>query len=115
MLHRTTEALRARGGFSAPPRDADGGVRPCDGLAREAEGEGADLVIARGRGTTNEVANGLALSKVPLGYPAAWAGERSGDGNRAGVGIAPRGVWRMHSPADRMGTTGRGSAPRYLT
>jgi YegS/Rv2252/BmrU family lipid kinase len=70
MLHRTTEALaRASGFLAVPPRlmpTAEAGH--ANDLARDAVAEGADLVIALGGdGTINEVANGLALTSIPLG------------------------------------------------
>jgi diacylglycerol kinase (ATP) len=70
ILHRTTEALaRATGFLAQTPRlmpTAESGH--ATELAREAVAQGADLVLALGGdGTINEVANGLALTQVPLG------------------------------------------------
>lgn len=70
ILHRTTEALaRATSFLAAPPQlmpTVESGH--ATDLARKAVAQGADLVLALGGdGTINEVANGLALTSVPLG------------------------------------------------
>lgn len=70
ILRRTTEALARANGFLAtrpqliPTMESGHATN----LARDAVAEGADLVLALGGdGTINEVANGLALTSVPMG------------------------------------------------
>jgi YegS/Rv2252/BmrU family lipid kinase len=70
ILHRTTQAVTRATGFLAQrpqlmPTVEAGHAKD---LAQEAVADGADLVLALGGdGTINEVANGLALTQVPLG------------------------------------------------
>ncbi len=120
MLHRTTEALaRASGFLAATPRlmPTEESGHAMD-LAREAVAEGADLVIALGGdGTINEVANGLALTKVPLGILPAGTANVLAMEIGLGSGLE-RAAGRLANATPRriaLGTIAAGSsAPRYF-
>src|ERR1700732_3967233 len=70
ILPRTTEALARANGFLATPPQLIPTMESghATDLARDAVAQGADLVLTLGGdGTINEVANGLALTSVPMG------------------------------------------------
>jgi len=88
-------------------------------LAREALDRGADLIVAAGGdGTINEVVNGMAGSKVPLGILPAGTANVLANELGMGKGMERAAESLLHCVPERIGlgvlSTALGESPRYF-